>query len=401
MRKITNNALRWLVALTLLAALVGLGVSRMSTWSTSRNTPKLASTQPGIRSVTLTDLAGRTVTLRQPVDRIVLVRGRDVYELALLLEEDLPRKLVAWGPDLRQSDHDAYSVFTERFPSLAKLPEIGSVFADAVDAEAVLALRPDLVIVETFMAERGYKCLDRMERAGLPLLFLDFSRDPFQGPQRSIRLLGQALGREKRAAEVVDFVKARLDEVTSRLTGPPASPPSVYMECGYKGVKEYGHTFGYTDRSQLSAWGLMLDRLGCRNIAAGVAPPMAAMHPERLLTADPDVVVITGACWPATPDSMHLGYGTDAADAEQRLRAFATRPGWANLKAVKTRRVYGIFHGFCMHTMNFAALQQLAKWLYPERFAALDPAARLREFHDRFLPVACRGAWMISLEKAQ
>ena len=45
--------------------------------------------------------------------------------------------------------------------------------------------------------------------------------------------------------------------------------------------------------------------------------------------------------------------------------------------------------------------QQLAKWLYPERFADLAPEARLREFHDRFLPIECRGVWMIPLERKQ
>ncbi len=401
MGKSTSKVLRWLVGFILLAALVGLGVSQMPTWGTSSETGDRASTQPGARSITLTDLAGREVTLRQPVERIVLVRGRDVYELALLLGEDLPRKLIAWGPDLEQYDSDAYRVYVERFPSLANLPEIGSVYADAVDAENLLVLQPDLVIVDTFMAQRGYKCLGRMERAGLPLLHLDFSRKPFEGPQRSIRLLGQALGRQRRAKEVADFVQARLDEVTSGLSEPPASPASIYMECGYKGVKEYGHCFGYIDRGQLRAWSLIMDRLGCRNIAAGLGPPMAAIHPEQLLTANPDVIVITGAHWPATPDSTHLGYRADPADAEQRLRAFTTRPGWADLKAVKTNRVYGVFHGFCMHTMNFAALQQLAKWLYPERFADLDPVARLREFHDRFLPVDYSGVWMNSLEQEQ
>ncbi len=394
MHKTTSKTIRWLIALAVAAAL---GIGLVSSWTAPTDTVSGSDTQGG-DVMTVTDLAGREVTLKRSVERIVLVRGRDVYELALLLGEHLPRKLVAWGPDLRQADHDAYRVFTERFPSLAELPEVGSIYADAVDAEAMLTLRPDLVVVDTFMAERGYKCLDRMERAGLPLLYLDFSRKPFEGPQRSVLLLGQVLGRRKRAEEVVQFVQARLDEVTSGLSEPPESPPSIYMECGYKGVKAYGHSFGYVDRRQLAGWGLVMDRLGCRSVTAGLAPPMGSIHPEQLLTADPDVIVITGACWTATPDSMHLGYHAEPAEARRRLKAFTTRPGWSDLKAVKTGRVYGLFHGFCMHTMNFAALQQLATWLYPERFAGLDPVARLREFHDRFLPFDYRGVWMIDLE---
>jgi iron complex transport system substrate-binding protein len=53
-----------------------------------------------------------------------------------------------------------------------------------------------------------------------------------------------------------------------------------------------------------------------------------------------------------------------------------------------------------MHASNFAAVQQLAKWLYPQEFRDLDPRARLEEFHRRFMPVAHNGTWMIALDES-
>lgn len=351
--------------------------------------------------ITVTDMAGRTVTFHKPIERIVLIRSRDIYELSLLLDDEVATKIVGWGPDIQTADKDAYRKYVERYPALAKLPVLGSIFDDAVNVEAVLALKPDLVILDTVMAERGYKSVDRMEQAGLPLLFLDLSHDPFHDPERSLLLLGKVLGKEERAAKVVTFVNAELDKVFSRLPGITAPPPAVYVEAGSLGAKQYGSTYGFDPKQKLASWGTFLDRLHCRNIAAGVVPSMGQINPEYLLKSNPDVIVITGACWPAVSDSMHLGYYTDAGQARELLSAFTTRPGWDALSAVKNHRIYSLFHGFAMHLTNFAAVQQLAKWLYPEAFADLDPEGQLREFHRRFMPVEYSGVWMISLAEGQ
>ena len=45
----------------------------------------------------------------------------------------------------------------------------------------------------------------------------------------------------------------------------------------------------------------------------------------------------------------------------------------------------------------FVALQKVAKWLHPERFATLDPDATFRELHARFLPVAYQPGYWLSL----
>ena len=66
--------------------------------------------------ITVTDCLDRKITLQKPAQRIVLVRGRDIYELAVLFGNDLPNVIAALGPDLQSSDHDAYIKFTQKFP---------------------------------------------------------------------------------------------------------------------------------------------------------------------------------------------------------------------------------------------------------------------------------------------
>ena len=44
------------------------------------------------------------------------------------------------------------------------------------------------------------------------------------------------------------------------------------------------------------------------------------------------------------------------------------------------------------------AVQQIAKWLHPERFRDLDPGATLAELHARFLPVPYEPGYWTSLK---
>lgn len=349
-------------------------------------------------STTITDLAGRRVSWAKPVQRIVLIRSRDVYELSLLLGDELENKLVAWGPDLQAADHDAYEKFVERYPRLKDIPVLGSVFQDALNVEYLLTLQPDLVIADTFMLERRYKSLERLERSGLPVVFLDFSHDPLSGPQQSLRLLGKVLGKDLRAEEIAHFVDAEIQAVLSRLATVQSQLPTVYLECGNLGVASYGNTYGYNNQRHFSSWGTVLERMRCQNIAASFVCGMAPINPEYLFKANPDVIIVTGAHWVERADTMRLGYDVTMADARVHLTAFAQRPGWSALQAVKNGRVHGLFHGFCMHTSNFACLQQLAKWLYPNLFHDLKPEERLKEFHDRFMPFRLSGTWMVTVK---
>lgn len=353
-----------------------------------------------VSAQTITDLAGRQVTLQKPIERIVLMRSLCIYELAAVLGDELDGKLVGWDSSLKTGDQDAYRKMVERFPRLKEATVLGDVLRDTVSAEAVLALDPDLVIMNTYMLERQSKGLERLERAGIPLLYLDAS-NPFRDPQRSLLLLGQVFGKEKRSQAAVDWIDRELDKVFSRLERIDKPAPSIYLEAGTQGAGRYGNTFGSDNRGRTVNWSSVMAQLRCRNIAADAVSGMYGMgviRPEFLLSADPQLIVITGAHWTAFPDSLRLGYYADATEAKNRLREFTTRPGWTDVQAVKNRRVYGIHTRFGSHVTSFAAAQQMAKWLYPAEFKDLDPEKSLREFHERFMPIDYSGTWMVRIE---
>jgi iron complex transport system substrate-binding protein len=382
----------WIVLLLLL-------VSPACQQESTRLKPDVAyQAQSATETITVTDLAGRDVTLKQPIERIVLMRSLGVYDLAAILGDALPETLVGWDSSLKTGDADTYQKFVERFPRLKEVTVLGDVLRDTVSAEAVLALKPDLVIVNTYMLDRGVKTLEQLERAGVPLLYLQFD-DPFQDTQNSLRLLGKVLGKEARAEAVVEFIDTEINKVLDRLEQIDSPPPSLYLEAGTQGPTRYGNTFGQTKQGKAVNWGSVLSQVRCRNIAAESIAGMYGMgviRPEYLLSQDPDVIVISGAHWMAFPDSLQLGYLTEKENARAKLQVFAKRPGWSQLSAIKAHRLHGIHARFGSHALSFVAAQQLARWLYPKEFRDLDPAARLREFHEKFMPVSYSGTWMVS-----
>jgi iron complex transport system substrate-binding protein len=347
-------------------------------------------------TLTVTDFAGRQVTLRQPIRRIVLMRSFFMYELATVLGDEIDEKLVGWDSSIQTGDRDAYLKFVERFPRLAQITVLGDSLRDAVSPEAVLALKPDLVIMDTYWLTRQLKSVEQMERAGLPLVFL-VSRDPFSDLQKSLLLLGKVLGKEEKTRAATQFIDAHLNKVMGRLKEISGAEPSIYLEAGGS-PQHYGNAYGSARRGSLS-WGSIMAQLRCRNITAEVIPEMGPINPEYLLKADPDVIVLTGANWTDRPDSLRLGYYARPEDARRGLLAFTDRPGWAGLKAVKNRRLYGLHMRFSSHVTSFFAAEQLARWLYPAEFNDVDPERSLREFHERFMPIGYSGSWKVGVEE--
>ncbi len=347
----------------------------------------------------ITDLSGKEKVFKTPCDRVVLVEGRSFYELSAVAGSVAVDKVVAWGDDLITADADGYKKFLEKFPALADKPVLGSVYSDALNLEDVLSYNPDMVWVDNFMTRRGLRCVSSLADAGLPLVFFDQTNDILVNQQKGIEILGQLFDKEERAREINDYVNDQINLVTSRLAKIDKKMPLVYMETGNKGPLIAGNSWGIDANGKYTAWGAMIDYARGDNVVKNIPGQLVVVDPEYVLKADPDVIIITGANWTTASDAMRLGYYTSRDEAQELLEKFTARPGWSELEAVKNGRVYAIQHAMVGHITYFAALQQIAKWLYPEEFADVDPEANLAEFHKRFMPIEYSGAWFVQLAK--
>jgi len=346
-------------------------------------------------TITITDMAGREVSVKTPAERIVLASARHLHEFAAVGGAEVIDQIVGWGSDLKLYDQDTYLKYQESFPQIDDITDIGYHYKGTFSVEAVVNLKPDVVVFPLWLVDQEGIGDDifKLEKAKIPTVFIDYYTKPFENPIESTSIIGQLLGKESRAKEITDFYQEQVNEVSSKLATLSIAKTTAYVEVGSKGPSEYGNTYSG------QGLGALITKAGGANIADGVIKNSGPINPEYLLTADPEVIIISGSYWPSTGESMRLGYHATEADSRVLLQDFAERGGWETLSAIRNGRVHSIFHGFSFRIYNFAGIQAFAKWLYPDVFADMDPAANFQDFHNRFMPVEYSGVWMLDITK--
>lgn len=350
--------------------------------------------------VVITDVAGRTVTVETPVSSMILGEGRYLPTLAILDRDDPTKRVAAMMGEFQKYDPASYAQYLSAFPAIKDIPPLGKGTVDSFSTEAAITARPGVAIFGLGSGHgpgaRHKDIIDRLDAAGIPVVVLDFRIDPLVNTPKSIEILGQLMGREKEAAEFLEFYRAGLNSVRDALNG-VTDRPSVFMEL----------RVGFRDQCCDAAGQQMLGRFiswaGGYNIMADKVPGTHGVASlEYLLTAQPDIYVSTaiGSHGSTPPNSKRviLGAGAPADVAHTTLENSLKRTGLGELEAVKTKRVYSIWHHFYNTPMNIVAVQVLAKWFHPDLLTGVDPDRTLAEYFRRFQPVPLEGVYWTALE---
>lgn len=347
--------------------------------------------------VTVTDLLGRSVTLPGPAKRIVLAQGRQLNALGLIHPDPLSI-LAGWGADHRRQNPDAYARYLAKFPAIEAVPTVGDgATPDSFSFEKTVSLSPDLVILSLSLAgtRRGPGDLvQRFEAAGIKVAVVDFYLQPMRDTLPSLRILGKLIGREEQAEAYIRFYEERRRLIEERVRG--AERPAVFM---------HAHAGGF-DCCPTPGKGTFDDFItaaGGRNIAAAILPGATGqISLEQLLAADPAIYVATGGTHLAKLGGLVLGLGVPRETAAQSFAALLGRPGLAALAAIRNGRAYGLWHLFNDTPLHIVAIEQLAKWFHPDRFADVDPQATLTEISNRFSAIPLDGPlWIESAGQAK
>lgn len=399
----TFSSRRWLIAGLVAAAAAGaIAAWRLATPSADvprAATPAAPAAATTATTTTITDLLGRKVQVRLPVQRVMLGEGRQLYLLATLDTEDPLHRIVAWRKDMIQADPDTYALYKARFPKIADIPTFGGFEDGTFDIEQAIALKPDVILlnVEAQRATDDARYIEKLDAVGIPVVYVDFRHQPVENTEPTMRLFGQLLGKEARAQALIDFRRQQLARVTDVIAARQPQRPKVFIERigGYS--QDCCLTFGDEN------FGRYVEMAGGTNIAKGLVPgTFGQLNAEQVLATDPAHVVVTSANWEAyVPGGRWVGVGpgADLTEATRKLEGYLARPAYAATSAQRNRAFHAIWHQFYNSPYQFVAVQQLAKWLHPELFADLDPDATFRELHERFLPIAYRPGYFVSLAR--
>ncbi len=343
------------------------------------------------------DVSGRKVEIKSEVKRVILGEGRQIYLLAAFDTAAPFQRVVGWRDDLPKADFDTYQIYAEKYPQIKKLPTFGGAKDGTFNVEQALTLKPDLVLMnlESKAATDESKLTEKLDKLGIPVVFIDFREKPFENAEKSIRIMGQLVGKPERAEEIVAFRQQQIDIVTDRLKNFTGKRPKVMLDRAGGYTEECCMSFGDEN------FGRMVEVAGGSNIAKGLIPgTFGTLNPEQIIASRPDVVIVTGANWKNYNTAggwVGVGPGADMAEATKRLTALMARPAFHTLPVATNGNAHAIWHQFYDSPYQFVAIQAIAKWLHPELFKDIDPDATFREFHQRFLPVAYQPGYWVTL----
>lgn len=190
------------------------------------------------------------------------------------------------------------------------LPRVGPDLS--VDAKAVAALKPDLVL--TSLTVPGHeKCVAALESAGLPILVCQ----PFSliDVTENIRRIANALGVAARGDALASQFEA---DLTEQSQSPGGDRPRILVEWWPKPVIVPGEKSWVT---------------GLIELAGGINPfadrdvESTPVTDDEVIEANPDAVVIS---WCGVPE------------ANYRRRVVRRRQAWSELPALKQNRIYPV-----------------------------------------------------------
>lgn len=349
------------------------------------------------KPIEITDVTGRTVTLKKPAERVVLQwsgAGGPFFTISALMGKDTPKVIAGMDTSLQDYRADMWKHFTTEMPELAKIPVVGTIGDKTFNAEQVVALNPDVIFIPVDLKDQYESdAKAKMDAAGIQTIYIDYHTEKLESHQKSIEAIGKALGKEERAAEISKLYTDRVTRVLDRVSKINKPKPTVYLEVGMNGPEEFGNSF-----SGNYSWGALATMAGADVITKDAIKKSSPINPEFVLEKNPDIIMIMGSYWPKKSTSMRLGFEATEDSSQALLKAFTTeRQGWSELKAVENKQVYSAHHGLPREVFDAAVFEYLAKTFYPEEFADVDPEATLKEFYDKFLPFSYSGIWFMHM----
>ena len=216
-------------------------------------------------------------------------------------------------------------------------PDLPRVHAEA---ETLLALQPDLVVLASYTRATTVRLL---ASAGVPVVRFQWYRS-FADIMNSIRLLAAATGADANGARLVADMQQRIGEVEKRAQGLARPRVLYYGGGGYSAGRE----------TLIDA---MITLAGGHNVARDVNLQGQGRLPlEVAVSLRPEVILVSE--W-------------ERITGGNRAAAFLHHPVWAEVPAVREGRVYGINGAWLSSVSHYSvkALEAIARVLHPEAFS--------------------------------
>jgi iron complex transport system substrate-binding protein len=299
-------------------------------------------------AVTVVDTTGRTVTIPQPVTRVVSCYGISTYYLYALGAGD--RVVEGWYVQIRGLSQ-APEALRRMEPDLVDKLSFGTP-----NLEEIVSRHPDLVLTNP---EKDGDLAQRLTALGIPAL--QYSAETPQALEAAMLLTGEALGTQvaERARAFASYEDQVLSEVQTALSGIPEPERVRVYFCGSSPLRVASGDM-YQSRMIAAAGGV--------SVSAKLKGYWNDINLEQALVWKPDVIIITA-------------YGG------LTVKDILDNPDWQAVPAVKAGRVYKMPSLAAAWDTpvpdSVLGILWLAQTLYPGQ-VHVDLAAQVRSFYKTF-----------------
>ena len=364
MRKLKCNRFARGFLTLCLAGVIGGGLIACSSSPSAtdkQDQPQAAQTEDNMADRTITDVAGRSVTI-PGVDALkkIYYTGAPGQIYCFTLAPEL-----AGGSTMEFTPAEL-----EYLPEGTKdLPYLGTLSGGKeLNPEAIMAANIQVMFsVTTATPSEADKSQadDLQKQTGIPVVVLDGSLDK---TAETYKTLGELLGKEEAATKLAAYCEDALNKVDAAVATVPADKRlSLYYAEGPEGLQT---------EPEASPHALSYKLAGAKNVADGVevgkGKGMSPVSLEQVLAWNPEVII-------AWDDAVRGG-------ADEVIR---TDPNWSTIKAVQDGRVYtmpNVPFSWCDRppaVNRILGVQWVANTLYPKAYD-VDMVKVTKEFYSTF-----------------
>ena len=281
--------------------------------------------EASLPSIDLTmDRAGAPITLPAKVERIVSMAPSTTE---ILIDLGVADKIIAADTNTQKD-----GLLKQNIPYFDMMKP---------DAEKLIALKPDVVFISGMSNAKGNTPFSPLIDAGICVVNIP-SSSSIEAIYLDIAYIAAVVKHEGNGAKIIANMKKEIEAV--RKKGASISQDkkkTVYFEIG---AAPYMYSLGTG-----TFINEMIEIIGAQNILAD-QKSWVSVSDEMVLAKDPDVILTNVNYIPNPIDEI------------------MARSGWASLKAVKSKKVFGIDTNSSSRPNHniIKALKEMAKAVYPE-----------------------------------
>lgn len=318
---------------------------------------------PAEDTVTITDDSGQTLTIAQPIEKVVLL-DTGPFEV-----------MDAFGKlDLVAGNHQSIAE-NELYAEISDLPVVAT--HSEINYEMIAELQPQVVLSSV----RAHGVVtDDENLSGFDIKDIKLNLRNPDTMRGDITMLGEVFDCQDKAAEIVafydkweNFISDRVGQLTDE------ERVKVFVEY-HSGSFKTGAPDSRFYSQVVLAGGINI----AKDLTVGDEPEVSA---EWVAEMNPDVII---------REASGLGYNATSTDAAKEIYdELISRDGLSMTKAVQDGNVHLVGVDVYSRPGYIVGTCYLAKWFYPELFEDFDPADVLEEYFELFHPgKELKGVWV-------